>query len=62
MKVGSYTEEGTDFGPIISKESKEGILKAIDRAEQQGATVVNDGRTLNMAENANGYFVSTIIR
>lgn len=57
LKVGSYTEEGTDFGPVISKESKEGILKAIDRAEQQGATVVNDGRTLNMAENANGYFV-----
>lgn len=57
LKVGSYTEEGTDFGPVISQESKEGILKAINRAEQQGATVVNDGRTLSMAENSNGYFV-----
>ncbi|AWE08614.1 methylmalonate-semialdehyde dehydrogenase (CoA acylating) [Lysinibacillus sp. 2017] len=57
LKVGSYTEEGTDFGPVISKESKEIILKAIDQAEQQGATVVNDGRTLNIAKNLNGFFV-----
>jgi malonate-semialdehyde dehydrogenase (acetylating) / methylmalonate-semialdehyde dehydrogenase len=57
LKVGSYTEEGTDFGPVISKESKESILQAIDRAEQQGATVVNDGRTLNIVENGNGFFI-----
>ena len=56
LKVGSYTEEGTDFGPVISKESKESILKAIDFAEQQGATVANDGRTLNV-ENSNGFFI-----
>lgn len=57
LKVGSYTEEGTDFGPVISKESKEGILKAINHAEQQGATVVNDGRTLDIVNNSDGFFV-----
>ena len=57
LKVGSFTEEGTDFGPVISKESKESILKAIDLAEQQGATVANDGRKLNSIENSNGFFI-----
>ena len=57
LKVGSYTEEGTDFGPVISKESKESILKAINLAEQQGATVANDGRKLNIVENSNGFFI-----
>ena len=57
LKVGSYKEEGTDFGPVISKESKENILKAIDLAERQGATVVVDGRELDIVKNSEGYFV-----
>ncbi|WP_339263180.1 CoA-acylating methylmalonate-semialdehyde dehydrogenase [Solibacillus sp. FSL W7-1472] len=57
LKVGSYKEEGTDFGPVISKESKENILKAIDLAERQGATVVVDGRELDIVKNAEGFFV-----
>ena len=57
LKVGSYTEEGTDFGPVISKESKESIIKAIDQAELQGATVVNDGRALDIVKNSNGFYI-----
>lgn len=57
LKVGSYKEEGTDFGPVISKESKENILKAIDLAERQGATVVVDGRALDIVKNSEGFFV-----
>jgi malonate-semialdehyde dehydrogenase (acetylating) / methylmalonate-semialdehyde dehydrogenase len=57
LKVGSYTEEGTDFGPVISKESKESIVNAIELAEQQGATVVTDGRKLNIVDESNGYFL-----
>lgn len=57
LKVGSYKEEGTDFGPVISKESKENILKAIDLAERQGATVVVDGRELDIVKNSEGFFV-----
>lgn len=57
LKVGSYKEEGTDFGPVISKESKENILKAIDLAERQGATVIVDGRELDIVKNSEGFFV-----
>lgn len=57
LKVGSYKEDGTDFGPVISKESKENILKAIDLAERQGATVVVDGRELDIVKNSEGFFV-----
>ncbi|MER2115744.1 MAG: CoA-acylating methylmalonate-semialdehyde dehydrogenase [Solibacillus isronensis] len=57
LKVGSYKEDGTDFGPVISKESKENILKAIDLAESQGATVVVDGRELDIVKNSEGFFV-----
>lgn len=57
LKVGSYTEKETDFGPVISKESKESITKAINHAEQQGATVVNDGRELDIVKSSEGYFI-----
>lgn len=57
LKVGSYKEEDTDFGPVISKESKESIIKAIDLAERQGASIVVDGRELDIVTNSEGFFV-----
>lgn len=56
LKVGSYEEADTDFGPVISAQSKEMVVNAINHAEAQGATVVCDGRQNEMV-NEQGFFV-----
>lgn len=57
LKVGAYTEPDTDFGPVISQQSKEAILAAIERGEAEGAEVVCDGRELPIVKESNGFFV-----
>lgn len=57
LKVGSYTEPDTDFGPVISQQSKDAVLAAIDRGESEGATVVCDGRDLDIVKESKGFFV-----
>lgn len=57
LKVGAYTENGTDFGPVISQQSKEAILAAIKRGEEEGAEVVCDGRELPIVKESKGFFI-----
>lgn len=57
LKVGSYTEADTDFGPVISQQSKDSILAAIKRGEEEGAKVVCDGRKLDIVTKSKGFFV-----
>ncbi len=57
LKVGSYTEPDTDFGSVISQQSKDAVLAAIDRGESEGATVVCDGRDLDIVKESKGFFV-----
>ncbi|MFJ5765396.1 CoA-acylating methylmalonate-semialdehyde dehydrogenase [Lysinibacillus sp. NPDC093210] len=57
LKVGAYTDKDTDFGPVISQQSKEAILAAIDKGESEGATVVCDGRELAIVNESKGFFV-----
>ena len=57
LKVGSYTEPDTDFGPVISQQSKEAVLAAIERGEAEGAEVVWDGRELPIVKESKGFFV-----
>ncbi|MFJ3389810.1 MULTISPECIES: CoA-acylating methylmalonate-semialdehyde dehydrogenase [unclassified Lysinibacillus] len=57
LKIGSYTNPETDFGPVISQQSKEAIIAAINRGESEGATVVCDGRELDIVKDSKGFFV-----
>lgn len=57
LKVGAYTEPDTDFGPVISEQSKEAILAAIERGEEEGAEVVCDGRELTIVKESKGFFI-----
>lgn len=58
LKVGVYTNPETDFGPVISQQSKEQVLAAINRGEQEGAVVVCDGREAEITKNSNGFFLA----
>ncbi|WP_318618217.1 CoA-acylating methylmalonate-semialdehyde dehydrogenase [Sporosarcina sp. YIM B06819] len=57
LKVGPYTDPDVDFGPVITKQSKDAIIGFIDRSLEEGATLVCDGRNPDIAENSNGFYL-----
>lgn len=57
LKVGAYTDSKNDFGPVITRLHQEKVVGYINSAEEQGATVVVDGRQPNVAGYEEGFFV-----
>ncbi|WP_226664704.1 CoA-acylating methylmalonate-semialdehyde dehydrogenase [Microbulbifer aggregans] len=57
LKVGAYTDSSNDFGPVITEAHMNKVNGYITSAEQQGATVVVDGRNPKVASYENGFFV-----
>src|SRR5215210_4742098 len=55
LTVGDGIDEGTDIGPVVSPSACERIRGFIDRGEQEGATLVVDGRDARTG--AEGSFV-----
>ncbi|QJC21103.1 CoA-acylating methylmalonate-semialdehyde dehydrogenase [Arcanobacterium buesumense] len=61
IRVGMGLDEGVQMGPVISKAAKERIVKLITDAENHGATIVLDGRNINVPGYENGHFVGPTI-
>lgn len=61
IKVGYGLDEGVNMGPVISKAAQERIVGLIDDAEQRGATVVLDGRGLQVEGYEDGFWVGPTI-
>jgi malonate-semialdehyde dehydrogenase (acetylating)/methylmalonate-semialdehyde dehydrogenase len=61
LNVNGGFEEGADLGPVISPQSKERIEKLIASAEEEGATILLDGRGYKPEKYPNGNFVSPFI-
>ncbi|MEJ2045124.1 MAG: CoA-acylating methylmalonate-semialdehyde dehydrogenase [Reinekea sp.] len=57
LKVGAYSEASNDFGPVITRQHQEKIVGYINSAEEQGATIVVDGRNPKVAGYKGGFFV-----
>jgi malonate-semialdehyde dehydrogenase (acetylating)/methylmalonate-semialdehyde dehydrogenase len=57
LKVGAYTDSSNDFGPLITAAHRDKVSGYIDSAEQQGATIVVDGRNPDIAGHPNGFYV-----
>lgn len=57
LKVGPYTDPEVDFGPVITKQSKENIIKHIDLALEEGASIAVDGRKPTICETSNGFYL-----
>ncbi|MEM6998629.1 MAG: CoA-acylating methylmalonate-semialdehyde dehydrogenase [Pseudomonadota bacterium] len=57
LSVGAYSDSSNDFGPLITKEHREKVITYINSAEEQGATVVVDGREITVNGFENGFFV-----
>lgn len=57
LKVGAFSDKNNDFGPVITKEHREKVCGYIDSAEQEGATLVVDGRNVQVAGYEGGFYV-----
>lgn len=57
LKVGPHFDADNDFGPVITRQHMEKVVGYIESAEQQGATVVVDGRNPDIAGFENGFYV-----
>ena len=57
LKVGVYSDASNDFGPLITKQHMNKVIGYIDSAEEQGATIVVDGRNLKISGYEDGFFV-----
>ena len=57
LKIGPCHDAGNDFGPVITKQHQQKVFGYIDSAEEQGATIVVDGRNPSVAGHENGSYV-----
>ncbi|OHY81701.1 CoA-acylating methylmalonate-semialdehyde dehydrogenase [Marinobacter sp. AC-23] len=57
LKVGPFSDAKNDFGPVITKAHQEKVCGYISSAEQEGADVVVDGRSVAVPGHENGFYV-----
>ncbi|OJU89951.1 MAG: methylmalonate-semialdehyde dehydrogenase (acylating) [Shinella sp. 65-6] len=57
LRIGPYTDEKADMGPVVTKEAQARIRSLIDKGVEEGATLVVDGRDFKLQGYENGYFV-----
>jgi len=57
LKVGEHTNSSNDFGPLITKEHQDKVTSFINSAEEQGATIVEDGRNFVVKGCEDGFFL-----
>lgn len=57
LKVGPYSDEDSELGPVISRESLDRIKGYVDAGVATGAELVVDGRDISLQGYENGYFV-----
>jgi malonate-semialdehyde dehydrogenase (acetylating)/methylmalonate-semialdehyde dehydrogenase len=57
LKVGAFSDSINDFGPVITAQHRDKVVGYISHAQEQGATIVVDGRNPQVEGYADGFFV-----
>ncbi len=57
LKVGAYSDSINDFGPVITAQHRDKVVGYINHAQEQGATIVVDGRNPEVEGYSDGFFV-----
>ncbi|MFN7026148.1 MAG: CoA-acylating methylmalonate-semialdehyde dehydrogenase [Pseudorhizobium sp.] len=57
LRIGPYTDDQADLGPVVTKEARDRILGLINRGVEEGAELVVDGRDFRLQGYEDGYFV-----
>ncbi|MCW5238614.1 CoA-acylating methylmalonate-semialdehyde dehydrogenase [Verminephrobacter eiseniae] len=62
MKVGPGTDSGNDMGPLVTRQHFEKVKAYVDSGVAEGATLVVDGRGVQVAAgHENGYFLGACL-
>jgi malonate-semialdehyde dehydrogenase (acetylating) / methylmalonate-semialdehyde dehydrogenase len=61
LKIGPYTSENVDFGPLVTAEAKRRVLRLVDRGIEEGARLVVDGRRFSLQGYEEGFFVGACL-
>ncbi len=61
LKVGPYTDNASEMGPLVSPEAQTRVKGYIDQGVKEGAELVYDGRAEKVAGYENGCFVGATI-
>ena len=61
LKVGYGLDETVQMGPVISKKHMERVLGYIEKGLNEGATLLLDGRGIQVDECPNGYFIGPTV-
>ena len=57
LKVGSYDQEGTEMGPLVTGAHRDKVKGYVDLGVEEGAKLVVDGRGASVAGHEDGYFL-----
>jgi malonate-semialdehyde dehydrogenase (acetylating)/methylmalonate-semialdehyde dehydrogenase len=57
IKVGPGADPASDMGPVVTEAARERVVNAVAVGAEQGATVVVDGRGLEVEGHEEGFFV-----
>lgn len=61
LKVNAGSDRTADLGPLVSPQARDRVLSLIDTGEKEGATLLLDGRGIEVAGYASGNFVGPTI-
>ncbi len=61
IRVGYGLDDGTQMGPVITKQSKDRIESLIGLGEKQGAKILVDGRSPKISKYESGHFLKPTI-
>ncbi|MCV6590435.1 MAG: CoA-acylating methylmalonate-semialdehyde dehydrogenase [Marinobacterium sp.] len=61
LSVGAYSDSSNDFGPVITRQHQQKVNGYISSAEEDGATVVVDGRNPQVEGFEEGFFVGATL-
>ena len=57
MKIGPGTDAASDMGPLVTQPHLEKVRGYVDQGVKEGANLVVDGRNVEVAGHASGYFL-----
>jgi malonate-semialdehyde dehydrogenase (acetylating)/methylmalonate-semialdehyde dehydrogenase len=57
LRVGPYTDETAEFGPLVSPEAKRRVLELVETGVAAGAELIVDGRDTRLQGHERGFFV-----
>lgn len=57
LKVGPYDDPQADYGAVVSAQSRDAVLQAIERCIAEGGELVTDGRSLKVPGCEGGYYI-----